>query len=38
MKKTISEWYWESYEIVSFDNREVTHKEFMKIIIMGTRR
>lgn len=33
--KTIAEWYWTSYNIVSWDKRLVTHSEFMKIIILG---
>lgn len=35
MTKTLKNWYWESYGIVSYDNRSVTHAEFMHLVILG---
>jgi hypothetical protein len=35
MKKTIAQWYWESYNKLSWDIKEVTHLEFMELVITG---
>jgi len=35
MKKSIAEWYWESYKIISYEQELITHKQFMSLVILG---